>query len=609
MAWSPVAGATLAAEGASPVASPQNFGNLGAAVQAGDQLIAIVGFDNTNGGALVITGITDSLGNTWARDLSNTMGSNVHEVWRTISAAGTPSAITVAFTGASWGASISVKAYRGLKTSGALVLSRFAAGTAAGTNASDSGTTAGTTPAANLLKSGGHADDGRNVALTAGTLDTTYTLAIEHSPSVIMQSLLEEADSGVSGSTARATATNTGGTGGNWGMAVLVYDIAATVAPLSGLRTQRRRGANRTPFSWSVADSFSIARYFMRPSAAAAGNVEVTPGIATLALTGLAPQLQEKLTPSVGALILTGLIPVLNTTLTPTLASLVLTASTPQLQLKITPTTAALVLSAIIPQLRETITPAIATLTLGAQTPAATVGVNLQPAIVTLTLSGATSTVSATAHVSVSPSIAALTLSGQTPTANVGTNLQPTTAALILSGLTPTATVSDHQSVSPIVVALTLATFAPQLRMSIPVTTATLDDHQATPTANVGMNVQPSAATLTMSGATPSVTATANVNLSPAPAALVAVDGNGTPGYAYPGIAEGTRHNDDRPKRHCHDALCRCAFCCCTNPDDIHALSARYRGCLAGAGSLRCRICHRSVGGDRLGHRRLLCGG
>lgn len=94
-----------------------------------------------------------------------------------------------------------------------------------------SGTTGGTTVAANELKIGAYGDGGENEAISAGTLDTTYTKLIQAGPSTTEQAMLEYADSGGSGSTARATATFAGSQ--DWLMAVIVYKLSGGAAAVN----------------------------------------------------------------------------------------------------------------------------------------------------------------------------------------------------------------------------------------------------------------------------------------------------------------------------------------------------------------------------------------
>jgi RHS repeat-associated protein len=262
--WSRVSGATRAAHAHLPGTS-WNAGALGAAVAANDKLVAVV---MTSNPTLVTTSsISDSLGNTWSKDLTPitwTDGGWLGElsVWSAVSAAGTPSNITVAFTGSVDGVSISVAAYRGLSTStgtAGVDLSRIASGSGGGTNAASSGTTSATTTAASELKLGFYGDQaGVTQTLAAGTLDTAYTFVTKDDNNGYAQTLIEEASSGASGSTARATATPPSGSP-LWGMAVVVYKLAPPSGGGSDHFTLGYDGLERlTTIGGPVAESFTL---------------------------------------------------------------------------------------------------------------------------------------------------------------------------------------------------------------------------------------------------------------------------------------------------------------------------------------------------------------
>lgn len=207
MAWSRVAGAVRSVSAAAP-ASPWNAGNLGAAVLLNDRVFAVVNL-NATAGDPVASQITDSLTNTWRKALSikSTGGGAFQELslWDTVSAAGTPSNITVTFAGGtSTNPSFSAAAYRGLTTdvAGYIDVSKMAVGAA---TKWDSGTSVGTTTAANELKIGFGSDWGDSTTLVGGTLDTTYTIDSTSAANANSTTAIETADSGGSGSTARAT--------------------------------------------------------------------------------------------------------------------------------------------------------------------------------------------------------------------------------------------------------------------------------------------------------------------------------------------------------------------------------------------------------------------
>lgn len=239
MAWSRVTSATLAAQ-SKVSATSWNAGNLGAAVQTNDKLVATTHTESIPGDTgypLSITAINDSLGNTWHKDLSqnwNDSGNNEEmAVWSTVSASGTPSNITLTISSAATVApraiGCTVAAYRGLSTaSGASGIDISAIANAVGgtPTTADSGTTGGTTTAANELKVGFYSDPGYEGVLTAGVLDTVYSINIKQDGLSASDnvSCIEDADSGASGSTARATLTET--VQAIYGMAVVVYKLA-----------------------------------------------------------------------------------------------------------------------------------------------------------------------------------------------------------------------------------------------------------------------------------------------------------------------------------------------------------------------------------------------
>lgn len=242
MAWARISGGTLAAStGAAGTA--WNAGNLGAALSANDRIIASV----SSRAGVTIAGIADSLGNTWVQLGTNAYhgGTLRHSLWTAVSGAGTPSSITITPSATTDVMGIAAAAYSGLDTSGTpLDLTLLWAETLLSGTA-DSGTTGGTTSAANLLKIGAYSDRGGNFTPVAGTLDTTYTMDATNNPNANLGTALESADSGASGSTARATMTS-GDTTSN-GMYVAVFKLAAGGAAVTYPQLERfgSRGIER----------------------------------------------------------------------------------------------------------------------------------------------------------------------------------------------------------------------------------------------------------------------------------------------------------------------------------------------------------------------------
>ena len=150
------------------------------------------------------------------------------------------------------------------------------------------------------------------------------------------------------------------------------------------------------------------------------------------------------------------------------------------------------------------------------------------PTAVSLTLSGATTTVAAGGSQSRQPTAASLTLTGSTPTVATTANVtsQPTTGAMTLAGATPAVTAGGSQSRQPTAATLTLAGATPAVSVTANVTSlptaAGLTITGATPTVAAIANVttQPSAASLSLSGATPAVSAGGSQSRQPTSASL-----------------------------------------------------------------------------------------
>lgn len=229
--WAVVAGASLAngIDPTGPLTDPQtwNAGTLGAAVQAGDKLLAVTHCETGVSTGWIISAITDSLGNTWSKDLIQTYGSSEVAVWSTVTSAGTPSNITLTIQngpgGLDVGVAITVQAFRGLSpAAGASGIDASVIAThnvASGTTA-DSGTS-GVTTRANRLKVGLFSTNNHCV-LTAGSVDATYTFAIKQDGGAVAYvQAIEYASSGPVGSTARAQVGMDSGS--DYVMAAAVY--------------------------------------------------------------------------------------------------------------------------------------------------------------------------------------------------------------------------------------------------------------------------------------------------------------------------------------------------------------------------------------------------
>lgn len=237
MAWARRASAT--ATGSANTGSTLNVGTLGATPTLNDRIIAVVGISATTAaGQPTINSISDDGGHTWTRDLldqhNNTGFFAGLEVWSAVANGSAVANLTFHFnfslTGVG-GCAVAVGAYSGLSiatgAAAAVDISKVSQGLAANTPG-DSGTTSSTTSAANELKIGAYVDPGNDNALSAGTLDTTYSVFAKKDLDPAEQAVLEDADSGASGSTARATVTWASASV-DWQMAVVVYKLAASL--------------------------------------------------------------------------------------------------------------------------------------------------------------------------------------------------------------------------------------------------------------------------------------------------------------------------------------------------------------------------------------------
>lgn len=240
MGWARVNGATLGARATlTDGVTSNNFGDLGAAVAVNNKILAVISLADQN--LNTVTSVTDSLGNTWSKDLSNVrLGYDIEvSIWSTLSAAGTPLNLTANFSGTVLSARIVAcfGAYSGLAPLTGMTgidISKISPGS--GNGPADSGVTTGTTSAANELKVGFYADLANTAkTLGAGTVDTNYSVFIKRDQTVQDDALIEDADSGQMGTTAQAQVNITDappGPSNGYSMAVVVYKVA----PPPGLR-------------------------------------------------------------------------------------------------------------------------------------------------------------------------------------------------------------------------------------------------------------------------------------------------------------------------------------------------------------------------------------
>ncbi len=229
--------------GSGDVANPGATWNIGTLVTptTNDRLILVicVATPDANGQGTV-TGISDGAGNAWTLDLQfqhHFVADAFFQelsVWSCVAKGSSPTNTTLALTnagGTGVGVAYAYGAYSGISTTtgaAAAVDISVANFASQGASPADSGTTSGTTTGANELKIGIYGDGGYNDVISPGTLDTTYSVFSKDDSNVDAQIVLEDADSGVSGSTARATATWVTGAQDTL-MAVVVYKLAAVV--------------------------------------------------------------------------------------------------------------------------------------------------------------------------------------------------------------------------------------------------------------------------------------------------------------------------------------------------------------------------------------------
>lgn len=233
---------------------------------------------------------------------------------------------------------------------------------------------------------------------------------------------------------------------------------AASAADVA-IATRNLNAASEDPgaFTMTATETWSAYTVAVRPAAAGGGGspVTVTPGVASLALSALAP------TVSVSD----------NKVVTPGLASLTLSAQTPT----------------VTATANKTATPGVASLTLTALTPSVNVGLNIVPGVASLSLTALTPTVTATANKTITPGV----------------------ASLALTALTPTVTASDHKTVTIGLATLVLTAFTPVVTAGstpvVPGTATCAITLLHTATATVGLSAtataslsQPASATATV---------------------------------------------------------------------------------------------------------------
>lgn len=211
---------------------------LGAAVSAGDRIVvAVLAFNVGGTSPFPTVTVTDSVnaGN-YQEDATLTwtelgVAARFSVFSKGNSGAGTP---TVTATQTNGGVSnsnvhggLQVAAWSGLSTADdgtGVDKTAIATGTAA---TASSGATA-TTTAANELAVGAYVDLGEGTTITA---DAAFTLRGKHDgDGVSFQGLLEDKDSGSSGSAITATAGTGEGSSNGWGQAAVVYKLAGGAA-------------------------------------------------------------------------------------------------------------------------------------------------------------------------------------------------------------------------------------------------------------------------------------------------------------------------------------------------------------------------------------------
>jgi hypothetical protein len=296
-----------------------------------------------------------------------------------------------------------------------------------------------------------------NATATTGTITTAEAGELIVAMSSAGDNLTASAFDATDPATASgATDTTTAPTNGTW---IERFDAGTNTGADGGLaiadairQTAGATGTIQTTISASARHVMIAAAFKLAVST----PVEVTPGVGSLTLTGLAAAviIGTVLTPATGSLDLTGFAPTVTTTnhvtVTPSLGSLTLTGFAPT----------------VTASNHQTVTPGVGTLTLTGFAPTIAAGTSAEPGVGSLTLTGFAPSVSVSDHQTVTPSLGSLILTGFAPTITAGsggggTTVEPGLGALTLTGFAPTISASDHITVTPSAGSLTLTGYAP----------------------------------------------------------------------------------------------------------------------------------------------------
>lgn len=220
MAWAAVAGQHAHNNG-SGLSGGNLTVTLPSAPTTGNVIVLVVErFDGGASGIPAAPSVTGGGVASWVEDVNT--GYNDSGFWSRHSSfhgvvGGSPSAtITIQVGGnAAQGGAASAQEYSGID--GTVDVSRAIAGTSGGT---PTVTTVGSTSSANDLVVGGYTDDGANVT-PSGKTGAGFTERDTTGASSISQSLLEDKDSGSSGSTQTANMSTSIGT--FWGMSAVAF--------------------------------------------------------------------------------------------------------------------------------------------------------------------------------------------------------------------------------------------------------------------------------------------------------------------------------------------------------------------------------------------------
>lgn len=295
-------------------------------------------------------------------------------------------------------------------------------------------------------------------------------------------------------------------------------------ASYTGAATPVANGTNSSALQ--SLDSTALGSSFVRETTAGQGSRNV--GFATgttddWALVAVAVREEPALTPqpTAAALTLTGDTPAVATPILsqPTAAGQTLAGSTPTVTTTSNttslPTAASLAFSGATPTVTVTdnITPqpTAAAMTATGATPTVALPVVAAPTAGAVIFTGSTPTVSATANVTAEPTAASLATSTGTPTVSLPIVSLPTAPAMAVTGSTPTVVATDNITAAPTAGTLSLAGDTPTVTVSsassIQPSAAAMSTSLATPTVAAAQTYAPTAASMTASGATPAVTA------------------------------------------------------------------------------------------------------